>query len=345
MSTARKVMSFLPILIVFVAGCPQEAGVLPDDNLEAVVRYELDIAPGIEILKEDLDQLHWLEGDNRQIRNLKGLELCTGLWFVYLRNNQISDIGPLVQNPGLDAYTEIYLTGNPLSRKALEQDAPALRARGILVVVDDDPPVASFATDVTLDGCGMLAVQFTDTSEPSGSIKSWAWDFGDGQQSNLQNPAHVYFGLMLISHVALTVESDSGESTCMLPVSFGWESRDLRIFDGLVGKWSCIETGPSGEEDVTFEFTAENKVTIEYDDGVLIKGYYEPTGGEVPNQINTWINYFDMGYGDELDGTYCILDLFFIQGGILTMATDGSDRHRPASFQAAKYITTGTRKD
>ncbi|PKL60992.1 MAG: cell surface protein, partial [Methanomicrobiales archaeon HGW-Methanomicrobiales-2] len=35
-----------------------------------------------------------------------------------------------------------------------------------------------------------LAVQFTD--ESAGNVTTWSWDFGDGQSSDEQNPAHIY---------------------------------------------------------------------------------------------------------------------------------------------------------
>ena len=44
-------------------------------------------------------------------------------------------------------------------------------------------------------GCYPLPVQFTDESiSPSGNIRSWEWDFGDGMLSNLPNPKHTYTG-------------------------------------------------------------------------------------------------------------------------------------------------------
>ena len=44
-----------------------------------------------------------------------------------------------------------------------------------------------------LTGCFPLPVNFTDMSTPgSGTIKSWLWDFGDGNTSTLQHPIHTY---------------------------------------------------------------------------------------------------------------------------------------------------------
>ncbi len=53
-------------------------------------------------------------------------------------------------------------------------------------------PVANFLADDT-QGCFPLPVNFTDLSTPGSSpITSWIWDFGDGNISNDQNPAHTY---------------------------------------------------------------------------------------------------------------------------------------------------------
>jgi|GEM_PF-1090615 len=50
-------------------------------------------------------------------------------------------------------------------------------------------PVAGFnATPCT--GYAPLTVQFQDAS--AGNVTAWYWSFGDGQSSDLQNPAHVY---------------------------------------------------------------------------------------------------------------------------------------------------------
>jgi gliding motility-associated-like protein len=54
-------------------------------------------------------------------------------------------------------------------------------------------PSANFIASDSL-GCFPLRAQFTDLSTPSAgtSNTSWLWDFGDGTQSTVQNPYHVY---------------------------------------------------------------------------------------------------------------------------------------------------------
>lgn len=67
-------------------------------------------------------------------------------------------------------------------------------------------PVAEFSgTPVT--GCAPLVVQFRDQS--TGAPRSWNWDFGNGQLSNIQNPV-VVFTLPGIYTVILVVKNGSG---------------------------------------------------------------------------------------------------------------------------------------
>ncbi|MBK7214921.1 MAG: PKD domain-containing protein [Bacteroidales bacterium] len=54
-----------------------------------------------------------------------------------------------------------------------------------------DLPYASF--DYTTTACTSSAVQFTNLSNfGNGQNVTWLWDFGDGQQSTVQNPTHTY---------------------------------------------------------------------------------------------------------------------------------------------------------
>jgi len=50
-------------------------------------------------------------------------------------------------------------------------------------------PAADFSVTPT-SGVAPLSVNFSDLS--SGSVTSWTWNFGDGNSSTVQNPAHTY---------------------------------------------------------------------------------------------------------------------------------------------------------
>ena len=70
------------------------------------------------------------------------------------------------------------------------------------------PPVAKF-TASPLSGNAPLAVTFTDSS--TGTPTSWAWNFGDGQTSVAQNPAHTYNASGTYS-VTLTATNSGGSN-------------------------------------------------------------------------------------------------------------------------------------
>ncbi|HBS86519.1 MAG: hypothetical protein A2W91_20080 [Bacteroidetes bacterium GWF2_38_335] len=73
-----------------------------------------------------------------------------------------------------------------------------------------DNPIANFSHIKSCDG---PTINFTDLStDPNGhSIVSWSWQFGDGQNSSLQNPVHVYSSTAVYT-VSLTVQNDVGGS-------------------------------------------------------------------------------------------------------------------------------------
>ena len=74
-------------------------------------------------------------------------------------------------------------------------------------------PTSDFVAD-TLAGCNPFQVQFTDLSSlGSAPIVTWVWDFGDGNNSGLQNPSNNYI-LSGSNSVGLTVIDGNGcEST------------------------------------------------------------------------------------------------------------------------------------
>jgi PKD repeat protein len=70
-------------------------------------------------------------------------------------------------------------------------------------------PVADFSATST-DGANPLTVDFMDAS--SGSITTWAWDFGDGGTSTAQHPSHHYAQVGTYT-VSLTVSGPGGSDT------------------------------------------------------------------------------------------------------------------------------------
>jgi hypothetical protein len=77
------------------------------------------------------------------------------------------------------------------------------------------PPIAAFAANPT-SGPAPLTVTFTDHS--TGSIETWAWDFGDGGTSTQQNPTHTYESRGTYT-VVLTVTGPGGTDQATASVS------------------------------------------------------------------------------------------------------------------------------
>lgn len=71
-------------------------------------------------------------------------------------------------------------------------------------------PIADF-TITPPTGTAPLTVSFTNTS--TGSITTWAWDFGDGTTSSVQNPPNKTYGTANTYTVSLTVTDSLGLSS------------------------------------------------------------------------------------------------------------------------------------
>ena len=64
----------------------------------------------------------------------------TNLLELYLAENSVSDLSPLVANMGLGANTEIDVQGNPLSYPSIYTHIPALQARSVYIDFDNRTP-------------------------------------------------------------------------------------------------------------------------------------------------------------------------------------------------------------
>ncbi|MFZ5568882.1 MAG: PKD domain-containing protein [Thermodesulfobacteriota bacterium] len=79
-------------------------------------------------------------------------------------------------------------------------------------IINTLPPAADFSADRTT-GVAPATIQFTDQSE-GGIPTEWLWDFGDGQTSTEQNPAHVYEQEGVYT-VSLTATNGFGNDTAV----------------------------------------------------------------------------------------------------------------------------------
>ena len=80
-----------------------------------------------------LTSLQSLILDDNYISDLTPLAALTELDYLDLQLNWIEEIGPLVDNTGLGEGDAVSLEDNPLSDQAIEEQIPALEARGVQV--------------------------------------------------------------------------------------------------------------------------------------------------------------------------------------------------------------------
>jgi PKD repeat protein len=112
------------------------------------------------------------------------------------------------QNPS-HAYTTTGTYTVTLTSTNSAGSATISKDSYISVAAASTAPVASFAATKT-SGSTPLSVQFIDTS--SNSPTTWAWSFGDGYTSVVQNPVHIYAGVGTYT-VTLTATNSAGSST------------------------------------------------------------------------------------------------------------------------------------
>ena len=105
---------------------------------------------------------------------------------------------------------------------------------------------ADFEADTT-SGPAALEVQFSDLS--SGGVTGWSWDFGDGETSTEQHPAHIY-GTPGIFSVTVTVTGAAGSLSdttrvdlIRVPPRAGFAADPLIGVDSLIVAFSDTSLG------------------------------------------------------------------------------------------------------
>jgi gliding motility-associated-like protein len=156
----------------------------------------LTVMPGLTInITPAMDEI--CEGDNSTLTASSPATGVTYNWDNGMNTNPIT-ISP--------ANTTTYtVTGT---------DAQGCSGTTSAIVTVNPLPTAQFSADPT-QGCLPLNVQFDDQS--TGNIAFWAWDFGDGNNSGIQNPSHTY-NTAGVFDVELTVTTDKGcTGTLLIP--------------------------------------------------------------------------------------------------------------------------------
>ena len=85
---------------------------------------------------------------------------------------------------------------------------------GLLFFGCTKPPVADISSDKDVIIAGN-SIRFIDNS--TGKIKSWLWDFGDGETISDQNPSHT-FQTKGDYTVSLTITNKAGSNSANIPI-------------------------------------------------------------------------------------------------------------------------------
>jgi len=138
-----------------------------------------------------------------------------------------------------------------------------------------DPPLADFACDQTT-GDPPLIVNFT--SKSTGSITSYAWDFGDGELATTQNAVHTFSegGAFVVTH---TVIGPGGSNSAD-------ETINVNLPDPPVAGFTCDVT--IGEIPLSVKFTSTST-------GEITSYLWEFGDGGSSNLQNPTYIYNDVG--------------------------------------------------
>ncbi len=117
-------------------------------------------------------------------------------------NTSSTEKNPLHTYQNSGTYTVTLMVSNI-------NDSDTLTKVDYIVVLPPQPGEAYFVCN-PLKGCNPLTVSFTDKS--TGSPLSWYWDFGDDNNSTLQNPIHTYTTPGIYS-IELTVQYHNEQSS------------------------------------------------------------------------------------------------------------------------------------
>lgn len=127
-----------------------------------------------------LANLQTLDLGGNRVSDLSTLALLTNLEEVDLSGNRITDISPLVQASNLGEGDRLWLLDNPLSRACLDEQIPALIARGVVVEFNAIGADAGGPYESLVGSSIWLQAFVSDAL--SGRAFSCQWDLdGDGQ--------------------------------------------------------------------------------------------------------------------------------------------------------------------
>jgi gliding motility-associated-like protein len=189
-------------------------------------------------------------------------------WTWNLGNGTISQL----QNP----TTTYFIPGTYHVTLTVKNSAGAdsITKNQFITVRANPTPSFSFSDST---GCFPKTIQFSDNTDPgSGNITQWTWDFGDGNVSTLQNPAHTYSQPGNYSVTLKTINSFGCEKTLT-------RTNIVRL-GATVADFSFVNTNPCGlPTNIAFSNTSIAATNYAWDFG-------DGSQSIVPNPTHSYSN-------------------------------------------------------
>ena len=152
----------------------------PDLLLRAAIAEELGKSPNAPITSEDMEELVRLNANNRNIKDLTGIQFATNLCCLGLNHNQISNIAPLA---GLANLGELSLSVNLISDISPLRNLTNLNVLHLYKnLVSDLSPVAGM---VNLRYLNVTSCNVSDLSPVAGLINLTGIEFSQNNISDL----------------------------------------------------------------------------------------------------------------------------------------------------------------
>lgn len=127
------------------------------------------------------------------------------VWDVNTNTFSVFFDGALRLSQVFPSFVATYFGGNPIVNWGFSASTGGENNEQRFCVISN----SNWTAGVNFQSCS-TTIQFTDISTSNiGSVASWAWTFGDGTTSTLQNPVHTYASTGVYS-VSLTITDNSG---------------------------------------------------------------------------------------------------------------------------------------